>query len=93
MSPMSPLQEREEIVSALCIFVRWAPILGSVVFVAASAIVGIQFTAEGILDRAALTVAITIAPCVALAWMVRHLVLQLLELLDLPQPADDTPRH
>jgi len=96
-TPASPiqarLQEREEIISTLNILTRIAPPLLTIVFViaAALAIIGV---AQGSPDRAALTIALTIAPCTALGWVARHLFRSLIGHLDLlPPDGDDSTRR
>jgi hypothetical protein len=82
------LEEREEIISTLCILVKIAPTLLSGVFVAAAAL-SVWSAATGNLDRSALTVALALLPCAALWWVTRHLVLNLLDHLDLRSPEQE----
>lgn len=87
------LQEREEIISILNILTRVAPLLLTIVFVVAAALAIIGM-ARGNPDLAALTVALTVAPCTALGWVSRHLVNSLIGHLDLlPPDGDDSTRR
>jgi hypothetical protein len=90
-STAARLQEREEIVASLCILVKYAPLILTSVWLVAviTTVVGLVTDSP---DRAALTIALTITPCVALGWVSRHLVLGVLGLLDLKPPEDDSAR-
>jgi hypothetical protein len=83
--------EREELIGHLCTLVKWVPIVLTFVWGAAALTAVITF-ATGHHDRAALTVALALTPCVVLAWIMRHLTLRLLDMLDI-EPAPESPRH
>jgi len=79
------LHEREEIIATLCVLVRYAPPVLTAVAAVAAVLTVVGF-ATGSTDRAAIAVALTIAPCMILSWSVRYFVLALLEHLDLLPP-------
>lgn len=82
------LHEREHIVSLLRILMRTVPALLTVVLLVAS-VLAIVGAVNNHHDRAALCVAITVAPSCAVAWGVRHLLLDLFNHLDLLPPVED----
>lgn len=87
------LREREEIVSTLHILMKSVPPLLTLVC-ASAAVLAVVGAVRGYPDRAALTVALTTVPCVALSWITRYLTASLLDNLDLlPDPESDSPRR
>ena len=82
------LQEREEVVGIVCIFVRYSAPCITAMLVIATVLTVWTAISEGAPDRAAMVVAIVFVPVTALAWLVRHFVLALLNLLDLDPPTE-----
>lgn len=84
------LRQREENVRILCTIVIVVPPLFTLLFLIASALTVVSIAGPN-LDEAALAVAIVLAPCTALAWVGRHLILAVLDDLDLGAPTASSP--